>query len=380
MSDPTRLMFPGEPIGSWMAADIDALLLWACDIGASDICIASGQVAWVRVHGKWLGVSRRPISDPNVEILIGHVSRNPATAGMVRSGRPADLGYDIVVDRWTRRRFRGNATAIRVDGGTGTTMVLRTIPGAPPELDDLKVDQGILDAVFPAAGLVLITGVMGSGKTTLLAAVMRRIIETQPRHITTYEEPIEFDFAAIENPKGPVCQSAVPDHLDAFHNAPRNAARRASDIILVGESRDAETLRGMIETAEMGVAAYSTVHTRSVEETPARIINVFPATERQGVATTMAYALRLIVQQRLVPHASGTGRVALREFVALSQSMRSTLANAEYPRYTSMIREMCAASGQTLLQDAKRKFEAGLISEQVYQEIRIEKEVDRSDP
>lgn len=380
MSETGRILFPGEPVGSWMGEDIDALLLWACEIGASDICISSGQVAWVRVHGKWVGASKRPISDSNTEILLGHVSRNPATAGMVRSGRPADLGYDIVVDRWTRRRFRGNATAIRVDGGTGTTMVLRTIPGAPPELDSLKVDQGILDAVFPTAGLVLITGVMGSGKTTLLAAVMRRIIETMPRHITTYEEPIEFDFSAIENPKGPVCQSAVPEHLDAFHNAPRNAARRASDIILVGESRDAETLRGMIETAEMGVAAYSTVHTRSVEETPARIINVFPATERQGVATTMAYALRLIVQQRLVPHASGTGRVALREFVALSQSMRSTLANAEYPRYTSMIREMCAASGQTLLQDAKRKFEAGLISEQVYQEIRIEKEVDRSDP
>jgi defect-in-organelle-trafficking protein DotB len=376
MSDPVSLMFPGEPIGSWAGEDIDALLLWACDIGASDICIASGQVAWVRVHGEWRGASKRPISDANIEILLGHVSRNPATAGMVRSGRPADLGYDIVVDRWTRRRFRGNATAIRVDGGTGTTMVLRTIPGVPPELDTLEVDQGILDAVFPTAGLVLITGVMGSGKTTLLAAVMRRIIETQPRHITTYEEPIEFDFSAIENPKGPVCQSAVPDHVDAFHNAPRNAARRASDIILVGESRDAETLRGMIETAEMGVAAYSTVHTRSVEETPARIINVFPATERQGIATTMAYALRLIVQQRLVPRASGVGRVALREFVALSQSMRNTLANAEYPRYTYLIREMCATHGQTLLQDATRKFEAGLISEQVYQEIRIEKEVD----
>ena len=298
--------FPAEPRANWMGTDMDALLLWACEIGASDICVTSGQPAWVRVHGQWIAATRRPVSDTDAGTVLGHIARNPATAGMVRAGRPADIGYDIVVDRMTRRRFRGNATAVRTDGGTGTTMVLRTIPDAPPELDRLNVDQGILDAAFPTAGLVLITGVMGSGKTTLLAAIMRRIIETQPRHITTYEEPIEFDFSAVENPMGPVCQSAVPEHIDAFHNAPRNAARRASDIILVGESRDAETLRGMIETAEMGVAAYSTVHTRSVEETPARIINVFPATERQGIATTMAYALRLIVQQRLVPHASGT--------------------------------------------------------------------------
>lgn len=367
------MRFPGEPRANWCKADMDALLLWACEIGASDICMTSGQPAWVRLHGRWTAATKKQISDTDTGVLLGDVARNAATPGMVRAGHPADLGYDIVVDRWTRRRFRGNATAVRVDGGTGTTMVLRVIPDKPPELDTLNVEPGILESAFPTAGLVLITGVMGSGKTTLLAALLRRIAETQARHITTYEEPIEFDLTAVENPLGPICQSAIPEHLDAFRNAPRNAARRASDIILVGESRDAETLRGMIEVAEMGVAAYSTVHTRSVEETPARIINVFPAAERQGIATTMAYALRLIVQQRLVPNASGSGRVALREYVALTQNMRNHLANLEYPMYTSALREMCAAQGQNLLQDAERKLREGLITEQTYREIEIEK-------
>ena len=98
--------------------------------------------------------------------------------------------------------------------------------------------------------------------------------------------------------------------------AVRTSTRTAPDVVLIGESRDPETLRGMIESAETGVAAYSTVHTRSVPETITRIINVFPFDEQRQIAATLLSSLRLIVNQRLLPRAGGDGRVALREFLA----------------------------------------------------------------
>ena len=182
-----------------------------------------------------------------------------------------------------RRRFRGNATPVADGYSTGVKIVFRTIPSMPPALEDLNVEQGILDHAMPSNGLVLVTGVMGSGKSTLLAAILRRIIESGGRNVSTYEAPIEFDFDAVPNPGGPVSQSTIPEHLKSFLTATRNSTRTAPDVVLIGESRDPDTLRGMMESAEIGVAAYSTVHTRSVPETLSRIINVFPFAERLQV-------------------------------------------------------------------------------------------------
>ena len=89
-------------------------------------------------------------------------------------------------------------------------------------------------------------------------------------------------------------------------------------MVLVGESRDPDTLRGMIESAEIGVAAYSTVHTRSVPETLSRIINVFPIAERLQITATLISSLRLIISQRLVPLPDNSGRTALREYLAFT--------------------------------------------------------------
>ena len=189
----------------------------------------------------------------------------------------------------------------------------------PPVLEDLQVEPGILEHAFPSNGLVLVTGVMGSGKSTLLAAILRHIIEQGGRNVITYEAPIEFDFTTIPNAGGPVSQSAIPDHLQSFLKATRNSTRAAPDVVLIGESRDPETLRGMIESAEIGVAAYSTVHTRSVPETLSRIINVFPVEERLQVSATLLSCLRLVVSQRLLPLPDGKGRTALREYLREGQ-------------------------------------------------------------
>jgi defect-in-organelle-trafficking protein DotB len=256
---------------------------------------------------------------------------------------------------------------------TGVKIVFRTIPSAPPELRSLNVEQEIWDHAFPENGLVLVTGIMGSGKSTLLAAILREIIVKGGRNIATYEAPIEFDFDTIPEPGGPVSQSTIPEHLQSFLTATRNSTRTAPDVILIGESRDPETLRGMIESAEIGVAAYSTVHTRSVPETLSRILNVFPHEEHLQVAATLLSSLRLIISQRLFPHPSGNGRAALREYLAFTPQIREKLLDTPSERLIQRTEELLEAHGRKMQDSATKAFEAGNLGRDAYLAILAER-------
>ena len=312
-------MYPYEPRIRWETAQINELLLWATGGGMSDIQLCSSQPVWVRKDGIWQRVTTRPITTDELLAGLERITRNNSIAALIKSGQDDyDFAHQIEETRGVRRRYRGNAGAVADGYSTGVKIVFRTIPSTPPRLEALDVEQDILDHATPENGLVLVTGVMGSGKSTLLAAILRHVIETGGRNVATYESPIEFDLTSIPDPGGPVSQSSVPEHLQSFLRAVRNSTRTAPNVVLIGESRDAETLRGMIESAETGVAAYSTVHTRSVPETLSRIINVFPVEERLQVSVTLLSSLRLVVNQRLVPKAGGTGRVALREYLAFT--------------------------------------------------------------
>lgn len=220
---------------------------------------------------------------------------------------------------------------------------------------------------------MLVTGVMGSGKSTLLAAILREIIETGGRHVATYESPIEFDYDSIASRGGPVSQSSIPEHLGDFLTATRNSTRTAPDVVLIGESRDRETLRGMIESAEVGVAAYSTVHSRSVPETISRVLHVFPREEQPQIAATLISSLRLIVSQRLIPHPSGEGRTALREYLPFTADIRETLLETPPERLIPVTEELLEAHGQKLQIPAKAAFEEGKISRERYLGIEAER-------
>ncbi len=368
-----KLRFEHEPLRSWTPTEFDAFLVWATAMGASDVALIPGSPVWIRLHGIWLIASQRRVTTDEISALLDYTSRNPSASAQVKGGEDQDYAYEIKIDRASRRRFRVNATGCRDGWNFGMALVLRTIPAIPPTLEEIGVEREILDSAFPNNGLVLVTGVMGSGKSTLLAAMLRHIRQHQARNILTYEAPIEFDLMDIPNPCGPLVQSAIPEHLRDFVRAPRNAARRAADVILVGESRDPETLRGLAEAAEIGVAAYSTVHTRSVSETPSRIINVFPGDLQNQVASTLLASLRLIIQQRLVPARQG-GRVALREFLVFTAEHREHLFQVPLSHLIPEIEQLVQKDGQPLVRDARRKFEAGLIDEDHYRAIEHERE------
>lgn len=365
--------FQDEPLTRWDAESLDRFLIWGEQLGMSDVHILPGGPFWIRLHGAWLPATRRRVAGNEIMELVNATYRSANASAQVQGGQDLDYAHEIRLDRVQRKRFRCNATACRDGWQLGASIVMRTIPALPPPLEDLDVEPAIMEAAFPVNGLVLVTGVMGTGKSTLLSSMLRYIRENQPRNILTYESPIEFDLMNIPNPKGPLVQASIPEHLVDFVRAPRNSARRAADVVLIGESRDPETLRGMIEMAEIGVAAYSTVHTRGVAETPTRIINVFPSNSQNQIASTLLASLRLIIQQRLVPKVGG-GRIALREYLAFDVALREQLYREPITNLIPAIQMMVRECGQPLVVDARRKLEAGLIFEKDYRAIVHEQE------
>ena len=356
-------MYPHEPPIRWEYKEIDALLLWGTHCGMSDMLLRSGAPAWMRLHGRWRSVTKRPITADELFAALEKLTKNNSVAAALKSSSTDyDFAHQIEESRGVRYRFRGNATPVADGYSTGVKIVFRTIPSAPPALESLHVEQDILDHAFPSNGLVLVTGVMGSGKSTLLAAILRAIIEHGGRHVAAYEAPIEFDLDAIPRPGGPVSQSSIPDHLRSFLTATRNSTRTAPDVVLIGESRDPETLRGMIESAEIGVAAYSTVHTRSVPETLSRIINVFPFAERLQVAATLLSSLRLVISQRLLPLPDNNGRIALREYLAFTPEIREMLLETPLERLILKTEDLLAASGQRIQDAAQTAYQNGNIT------------------
>jgi defect in organelle trafficking protein DotB len=371
---PELALYPREPRIRWDYAAINELLLWATHCGMSDLCLRSGLPAWMRLNGLWQKVTQRAITTDELLAALERLTKNNSVAALIKSGQSDyDFAHEIEETRGLRRRFRGNATPVADGYSTGVKIVFRAIPSAPPALEDLHVEQAILDHAMPPNGLVLVTGVMGSGKSTLLAAILRRIIENGGRNVSTYEAPIEFDFDAVPNPGGPVSQSTVPEHLKSFLTATRNSTRTAPDVVLIGESRDPDTLRGMIESAEIGVAAYSTVHTRSVPETLSRIINVFPVEERLQVTATLLSSLRLIISQRLVPLPDNSGRIALREYLAFTPNIRETLLDMPLERLILKTEELLAASGQRIQDAASAAFADGKLAKDKYLSILAER-------
>lgn len=367
-------LYPNEPRIRWDYAAINELLLWATHCGMSDLCLRSGLPAWMRLNGIWRLVTQRAITTDELLAALERLTKNNSVAALIKSGQSDyDFAHEIEETRGLRRRFRGNATPVADGYSTGVKIVFRAIPSAPPALEELHVEQAILDHAMPPNGLVLVTGVMGSGKSTLLAAILRRVIEVGGRNVSTYEAPIEFDFDTVPNPGGPVSQSTIPEHLKSFLTATRNSTRTAPDVVLIGESRDPDTLRGMIESAEIGVAAYSTVHTRSVPETLSRIINVFPVEERLQVTATLLSSLRLIISQRLVPLPDNSGRIALREYLAFTPDIRETLLNTPLERLILKTEDLLAASGQRIQDAAEVAYANGDIAKDKYMAILAER-------
>lgn len=203
------IMYPDEPMTRWQPEEFRQLLVWGAKQGMSDLVCCSNDVIWIRMYGVWKQASKKQLESSEIEYILEKLSKNNASTAQIKSGKDYDFALEIKIDRSTKQRFRVCATACQDGWGTGMSIVFRSIPDQPPSLESLGIEADLIQHAFPDSGLVIVTGTMGSGKSTLLASVLKKIAETNSKHIISYEEPIEFDLMNLKEAKVP----SVRPHL-----------------------------------------------------------------------------------------------------------------------------------------------------------------------
>jgi twitching motility protein PilT len=232
-------------------------------------------------------------------------------------------------------RFRVNAYKQR---GT-VAMVMRALPHTIPRFAELGLPDAVRELAEAERGIVLVTGTTGSGKSTTLAAMVDHVNRTMEKHIVTIEDPIEFLHS---DQLSSVSQREIGMDTASFQRALRRVLRQDPDVILIGEMRDEETVRGALSAAETGHLVFSTLHTADAAETINRIIEFFEPQAQQQVRAMLASSLAGVISQRLVPAAAHGVRVALVEILKSTGRVRDMILE---PDKTGDIRDAIAEGG-----------------------------------
>jgi defect-in-organelle-trafficking protein DotB len=353
--------FAEEPL-RFTIQDIDKLLVYLAKELASDITLQSGEFIFAEIYGRLIPVTQRRLTHNEICDILNDIYGANGTA-QIMSGKDIDSHYEIKPNRSERYRFRINGTGCQIEGHIGIQITARTIPSDPPLLSTMELPPVLVEALAPEQGVVYVTGSTGSGKTTLLAAIIRDLAEQvdSNRKILTYESPIEFVYDRLHKPSCIVSQSEIPRNLPSFAAGVRNALRRKPRLILVGETRDNETINAVLEAAMTGHPVYTTLHSNGVAETIRRLVTSFSSEERSSKTIDIFETIRVVIWQKLIPTTDGK-RIALREYLIFSEEIRDKLLNADIDKVTLVTRQLLRQYGHTMLQEAERYFHEGLIT------------------
>ncbi|MCX7158777.1 MAG: type IV pilus twitching motility protein PilT, partial [Proteobacteria bacterium] len=297
--------------------DLTELLAFVVKNKASDLHLSSGVPPMIRVHGDVKRINLPAMEHKDVHAMIYDIM-NDGQRKFYEENLECDFSFAIP----NLARFRVNAFVQQ----RGAAAVLRVIPSKILSLEDLKAPKIFKDISDYPRGVVLVTGPTGSGKSTTLAAMVNHKNETEEGHILTIEDPIEF---VHESKKCLINQREVGPHTLSFSNALRSALREDPDVILVGEMRDLETIRLALSGAETGHLVFGTLHTSSAAKTIDRIIDVFPAAEKDMVRAMISTSLRAIISQTLLKTKYGHGRVAAHEIMSGTPAINNLIREAK---------------------------------------------------
>ena len=275
--------------------DLQSILSEAVRREASDVLLIPGLPASYKVSGV-IGREGDRLFPDALNALAGEAY---ALAGrsMDRLERTGDDDFSFAVPGLSR--FRVNA--LRQRGSIG--LVIRVVSFTLPDREKLGIPDNVMDFAEYSRGLVLFTGPAGSGKTTTLACIVDAVNTKRNLHVITIEDPIEY---LHQHKKSVVTQRELATDTQSYDAALRASLREAPDIILVGEMRDAETIRAAVTAAETGHLVISTLHTLGASNTIDRIVDAFPPEQQQQIRTQLALVLEGVVSQQLVPAEDGT--------------------------------------------------------------------------
>ena len=330
--------------------EITDLLFASQKNNASDLHLSIGNPPILRVNGDILPLKMPPLTHEEVRHMIYSIMTEQQ-----RSDYERDLETDFALSYSDNMRFRVNA----FNTLNGPAAVLRTIPTTIFSIEDLHAPEILKKLAELHKGLVLVTGPTGSGKSTTLAAMIDHINRNQEKHILTIEDPVEFVHTSK---KSLINQREVGASTKSFARALRSALREDPDIILVGELRDLETIQLAMTAAETGHLVFGTLHTNSAAKTIDRIIDVFPANDKEMVRAMLSVSLEAVIAQTLVKRADGAGRMAIHEILVGTPAIRNLIRENKVPQIASMMQVGSKAGMRTMKDATYALLNDGLIS------------------
>ncbi len=329
--------------------DISELLAFSVKNQASDLHLSAGEPPMIRVDGDIRRINVPPLEHKTVHSLIYDIMDDKQRKEF-EEFYENDFSFEIP----GLARFRVNA----FNHHRGAGAVFRTIPTEILSLKDLKCPQIFEQILQHHRGLILVTGPTGSGKSTTLSAMINHVNENTYGHILTIEDPIEF---VHNSKKCLINQREVHRDTKGFNEALRSALREDPDIILVGELRDPETIRLALTAAETGHLVFGTLHTSSAAKTIDRIVDVFPASEKDMVRAMLSESLQAVISQTLMKKSDG-GRIAAHEIMIGTPAIRNLIRENKVPQMYSAIQTGQQMGMQTLDQSLMELVNRGAIT------------------
>jgi len=295
-------------------AELMEYLKTAVESNSSDLFIVAGGPVCMKVEGRLCPIGGERLLPADTQTLISAIY-GMADRPMDAYLRDGDDDFSFAVAGLAR--FRVNAYRQR----GSLAAVIRVVSFDIPDWESLHIPEAVMELAEVDHGMVLVTGTAGSGKSTTQACIIDRINATRDCHIITLEDPIEF---LHRNKRSIVSQREVAVDTADYLAALRACLRQAPDVILLGEMRDAETIRTAMTAAETGHMLMATLHTRGAVNTIDRIVDSFPSGQQVQIRIQLASVLRTVVSQQLLPDVHG-GLVPAYEIMHTNSAIRSLI-------------------------------------------------------
>ncbi|WP_058969089.1 type IV pilus twitching motility protein PilT [Type-D symbiont of Plautia stali] len=329
--------------------DLDEVVALSVKHNAADLHLCSGHLPHWRRQGVLEPIPQQgELAADWLEAFIEQWMSGVQQEELEENGH-----VDFAITLQSGVRLRANIFMQR----QGLSLALRLIASRAPNLHSLQLPEVVQQLLQLEEGLILITGATGSGKSTTLAAMVDALNREQARHIITLEDPIEF---VHHSQRSLIQQREVGTHTASFQKALKAALREDPDVILLGELRDSETIRLALTAAETGHLVLATLHTRGATQAVDRLVDVFPAEEKNLVRTQLAGSLKAVLAQRLVPAIEG-GRIGLFEVLVATPAVVNLIREGKMHQLPGVLQTGAQSGMQTFAQSEQERRQSGLI-------------------
>ena len=329
--------------------NLDEIVALSVKHNAADLHLCSGHLPYWRRQGRLETLPDRSALSPDWMAQFTSVWLDSEQQQQLKREGQLDFALTLAAGQ----RLRANLFMQR----NGLSLALRTIASECPTLTDLRVPEGVQALLKKRDGLILITGATGSGKSTTLAAMVDAINRQQARHILTLEDPIEFIHHSQQSL---IQQREVGVHCRSFSQGLKAALREDPDVIMLGELRDSDTIRQALTAAETGHLVLATLHTRGAVQAVDRLVDVFPAEEKNLVRTQLASSLNAVIAQQLVP-ACDEKRTGLFEVLIATSAVVNLIREGKMHQIPALLQTGARAGMQTFEQSRAARQAEGVI-------------------